>query len=86
MHGPSLPLFTPPRKYVCQKLSRPVDYSAAGSITPMKNSSNTIGNKTLDLPAQPPAPSPTPNVVMLKHGRKTHFGQIILKDFKIQLL
>jgi hypothetical protein len=45
--------FTPPRNIpgtlFCKRLSRPQDHSAAGRI--MKNSSNTIRNRTRKLPA-----------------------------------
>jgi len=35
----------------CQRLSQPQGHSAAGRIMSMKNSSDTIGNRTSDLPA-----------------------------------
>ena len=51
--------------YFCQMLSLPQDHSAAGRIVPMKNSNDTIGNQTCDLPAcssvsQPTAPPRAP--------------------------
>ena len=46
-------------KHFCKRLSRPQDHSAAGRIMSKKNSNDTIGNRTRDLPAcsavhQPP--------------------------------
>jgi hypothetical protein len=47
--------FTPPENipgtHFCKRLSQPQGHSAAGRIMSMKNSSDTIGNRTLDLPA-----------------------------------
>ena len=40
-------------------LSRPQGHSAAGRIMSMKNSSDTIGNRTRDLPACSAVPHPT---------------------------
>ena len=42
-----------------QRLSRPEDHSAAGSIMPMKNLNDTIGNRTRDLQACSTLPPPT---------------------------
>jgi hypothetical protein len=42
-----------------QRLSWPRGYSAARRIMSMKNSSNTIGNRTCDLPACSAVPQPT---------------------------
>ena len=44
-----------PRKYS----SRPQSHSAAGNIMSMKKSSDTIGNRTRDLPACSAVPQPT---------------------------
>jgi len=56
-----------PGTHFYQRLSLHQGHSAAGRIVPMKNSNDTIGNRTRDLPAcssmpQPSAPSraPTP--------------------------
>ena len=38
-----------PGTYFCQRLSRPQDHSAARRIMSMKNSIDTIGNRTRDL-------------------------------------
>ena len=40
-----------PGTHFCYRLSRPQGHSAAGRIMSMKNSSDTIGNRTRDLPA-----------------------------------
>ena len=39
-----------PGTHFCQRLSRSQGHSAAGSVKPMKNSNDTIGNRTRDLP------------------------------------
>ena len=39
-----------PGTHFCQRLSRPQGYSAAGRIMSMKNSSDTIGNRTRAMP------------------------------------
>ena len=54
-----------PGTHFCWSLSQPQGHSAAGRIMSMKNSNDTIGNRTRDLPAcntvpQPTARSPTP--------------------------
>jgi hypothetical protein len=50
-----------PSTHFCYRLSQPQGHSAAGNIMSMKNSNDTIGNRTRDLPAcssvsQPTAP------------------------------
>jgi hypothetical protein len=40
-----------PGTHFCYRLSRPQCHSAAGRIKSMKNSNDTIGNRTRDLPA-----------------------------------
>ena len=40
-----------PGTHFCQRLSRPQGHSASGRIMSMKNSNDTIGNRTLDFPA-----------------------------------
>ena len=54
-----------PGTHFCQTLSRPQGHSAARRIMSMKNSNDTIGNRTRDLPTfsampQPTAPRRTP--------------------------
>jgi hypothetical protein len=44
--GHLYPLIT----HLCHRLSRPQGHSAAGSIVSMKNSNDSIGNRTGDLP------------------------------------
>ena len=45
--------------HFCQRLSRPQGYNAAGRIMSMKNSIDTIGNRTPHLPACSAVPQPT---------------------------
>jgi hypothetical protein len=45
--------------HFCWRLSRLQDHSAAGRIMSMKNSSDTIWNRTRDLPAFSAVPQPT---------------------------
>ena len=52
---------------ISERLSQPQGHSAAGRSVTMKNSIDTIGNRTRDLPpcsavAQPTAPPRTPNI------------------------
>ena len=61
MHRPPLPPGNIPGTHFCYRLSQPQGHSAAGRIMSMKNSNDTIGNRTRDLPAcsavlQPTAP------------------------------
>jgi hypothetical protein len=42
-----------------KRLSQPQGHSAAGRIMSMKNSNDTIGNRTCDLPACSAVPQPT---------------------------
>ena len=70
--GRFLPPGNIPGTHFCQRLSRPQGHSAARRIMSMKNSSDTIGNRTRDLPTcsavpQPAAPPRTP-IVMHGHG------------------
>ena len=55
-------LFSPgntPGTHLCWRLSQPQGHSAAGKITSMKNSSDTNGNRTRDLPARSAVSQPT---------------------------
>ena len=45
--------------HFCLRLSQPQDRSAAGTIMSMKNSNNTVGNRTRDHPACSAVPQPT---------------------------
>ena len=45
--------------HFCYRLSRPQGYSAAGRIMSMKYYSDTIGNRTRDLPTCSAVPQPT---------------------------
>ena len=49
-HWPPLPPGNTPGTHFCYKLSQPQGHSATGRIMPLKNSNDTIGNRTLDLP------------------------------------
>jgi hypothetical protein len=47
-----------PGTHFCYRLSQPLGHSAPGRIMSMKNSSETIGNRTRDLPACSAVPQP----------------------------
>jgi hypothetical protein len=49
-HRPPLPPGNTPGTHFCYRLSRPQGHSATGSIMSLKNSNDTIGNRTRDLP------------------------------------
>ena len=51
-HRPLLPPGNTPGTHFCKRLNRPQGHSAIGRITSMKNSNDTIGNRTSDLVAQ----------------------------------
>jgi hypothetical protein len=54
--------FTPgniPGTHFCYRMSRPQGHSATETIMSMKNSNDTIGNRTRDLPACNAVPQPT---------------------------
>jgi hypothetical protein len=48
-----------PGTHFCLRLSRPQGHSATDRIIPMKNSTDTIGNRTRDLPVCSAVPQPT---------------------------
>ena len=48
-----------PGTLFCWRLSRPQGHSAAGRIMSVKNSNDSIGNRTRDLPACNAVPQPT---------------------------
>ena len=50
-HLPSLPPENTPGTHFCKGLSRPQGHSATGRIMSLKNSDDTIGNRTLALTA-----------------------------------
>ena len=58
-HRPPLHLGSIPGTHFCQRLSRPQGHSAAGRFVSMKNSSDTIGNRTRDLSTCSAVPQPT---------------------------
>jgi hypothetical protein len=49
-HRPPLPPGNTPGTHSCLRLSRLQDHSATGRIMSLKNSNDTIGNRTRDLP------------------------------------
>jgi hypothetical protein len=58
MHRPPLPQWNTPGSYFCWRLSQPQGHSAAGRIMSMKNSNDTIENRTRDLPTCGAVPQP----------------------------
>jgi len=56
---PPLPPGNISSTHFCQRLSRLQEHSAAGRIMSTKNSDDTFGNRTRDLPACSPVPQPT---------------------------
>ena len=58
-HHPPLPSENIPGTHFCWRLIQPQGHSAAGRIMSMKNSSDTIGNRTRDLPTGSAVPQPT---------------------------
>ena len=55
-HRPPLPPRNAPFTHFCYRLSRPQGHSAIGRIMSMKNSSDTIWNRTSDLQIYSTAP------------------------------
>jgi len=55
-YRPLLPLGNTPGTHFCQRLSRPQGHSAIGRIMSMKNSNDTIWNRTRGLPTFSTAP------------------------------
>ena len=49
-HQPPLPPGNTPDTHFCQRMSRPQGHSVTGRIMSLKNSNDTIGNRTRDLP------------------------------------
>ena len=58
-HRRSLPPRNLPGTHFCYRLSRPQGHSVAGRIMSMKNSSDTIANRTRDLPICSAVPQTT---------------------------
>jgi hypothetical protein len=57
-HRPPLPPGNILGTHFCQRLSRPQGHSAAGRMKSMKNSNDTIGNRSRDLPVFSAVPQP----------------------------
>ena len=71
-HGPPLPPGSIPGTHFCWRLSRPQGHSAAGRIILMKNSNDTIGNRTRDLPLPQPTAlrrAPPPPYILYKYPK-----------------
>jgi hypothetical protein len=58
-HRPPLPPVNIPGTHFCYRLSQPQGHSAAGRIMSIKNSNDTIGNRTRDLATCSAVPQPT---------------------------
>ena len=58
-HRSPLPAGNIPGTHFCYRLSQPQGHNAAGRIMSMKNSNDTIGNWTRDLPTCSAVPQPT---------------------------
>jgi len=88
-HRPPLPPWNVPGTHFCKRLSQPQGHSAAGRIMSMKNSNDTIGNQTRDLPTynavpQPTAPPRAPNwAYMLLKVRKVTNSMEMRQSFNI---
>ena len=74
-HRPPLAPGNIPCSHFCYRLSQPQVHSAAGRIMSMKNSNDTNGKRTHDLPAcsaviQPTAPPSTPHTFRVPHWNR----------------
>jgi hypothetical protein len=58
-HRPPSPQGNIPGTRLCYRLSQPQGHCAGGRIMSMKNSNDTIGNRTRDLPAYSAVPQQT---------------------------
>jgi hypothetical protein len=69
-HRPTLPPGRIPGTHFCYRLSRPQGHNATGRIKSLKNSSDSIGNRTRDLPVRSTVPQPTvpPRTHILRCG------------------
>jgi hypothetical protein len=95
-HRPPLPPGNAHGTHFCQRLSRPQGHSVIGRIISMKNSNDTIWNRTSDLPicstVVPPSAVPEQYIInllyhkqrSLLHVSPTHCGHlqggVLLKD------
>ena len=78
-----------PGTHFCYRLSQPQGHGAARRIMSMKNSNDTIGNRTRDLPTcstvpQPSAPLRTPLPAWVRNVNLHHLVQSKLKNGKSQ--
>jgi hypothetical protein len=79
MHRPPLPPGYIPGTHFCLSLSQSQGHGAAGRIMSMKNSINTIGNRSHDLPtcsavSQPTAPPRGPVTKLTFSFLSTHIS------------
>jgi len=70
MHRLPLPPGNIRGTHFCWRLSQPQGHSAAGKIMSMKNSIDTIGNQTRDLPTCSAVPQPTALPRAPRHERQ----------------
>jgi len=81
-HRPPLPPGNIPGTHFCYRLTQPQGHSAAGRIVSMKNSNDTIGNRTHDLPTC----SAVPHYAIIRYLFSFTFrGDLILFAFKMLL-
>ena len=73
-HRPPLPPGNIPGTHFCWRLSQPQGHSAAGRIMSMKNSSDTIGNRTRDLTDCSAVPQPTALPRAPSHSRRNGYS------------
>ena len=76
--------FTPQEITPVTSLTRSRDHSAAGRIMSMKNSNDTIGNRTRDLPAAPPR-TPYLATTRIDYGTETKEKQILPTTLQYQM-
>jgi hypothetical protein len=79
-HRQPLPPGNIPGTHLCSRLSRSQGHSAAGRIMSMKNSSDTIGNRSHDLPVCSTVPQP------LRHRQARHYYHIKVYVYKISTI
>ena len=73
-HRPPLSPENVPGTHFCQRLNRPQGHNTVGRIISVKNSSDTIGNRTRHLPACSVPPSRCTRVRIRKTKFKLHDG------------
>jgi hypothetical protein len=76
-HRPPLPPGNAPGTHFCWRLSRPQGHSAIGRIMSMKNSSNTIWNRTSELPICSAVPRSPHFIILLFITLTLHFSTLL---------